>query len=259
MSKDESAVYKAFNDKLQNDAFKPETPQKFWKNVEVNQDVQGYSIFLDGRILKTPQKKVVIMPNKFIATAVAKEWQSQESHIKPRTMPLSRLVMTLIDQLQDNPQKQAQWMDEAIQYLETDLLLFPSPSPQELYMKEQMQWLPLIDWIGDVLHHQFHVYEGLVVSQYNHKAMVYLKEFIQNYSFWKQAAFATLVSVCGSAIVAFAVAEGKIDGDRAKKAVLVQEYYQRDQWGNDAELDAQITNKEFEILAFCYFLQHISS
>ncbi|MFV0322397.1 MAG: ATP12 family protein [Alphaproteobacteria bacterium] len=257
MANNENTVYKEFNDKLQNDAFKPDAPKKFWSHVEVKQNEYGYSIFLDGRVLKTPLKKSVSLPNLALAEAVAAEWQAQQGHIKPRTMPLSRLAMTVIDQLQDDPKMQSQWITEASQYLETDLLLFPSPSPQELYMKEQQQWLPLIEWSGAILHHQFHVHEGLSVSTYNQKAVERLKQHIQNYNLWKQAAYVTFVQICGSAIVALAVAEGKIDGDNAQKAVLVQEYYQRDQWGSDAELDAQIANKKFEISAFSYFLQHI--
>lgn len=257
MDKDENIVYKEFNDKLQNDAFKLDTPQKFWKNVEIQQNAQGFIILLDNRELKTPLKKPIILPNLAIAQEIATEWKNQDGHIKPRTMPLSRLVMTIIDQLQDNPTKQAEWLDVAVQYLETDLLLFPSPSPHALYLKEQEQWLPLIQWAGEILNHQFFVHEGLSVSSYNKKAVDSLKKHVQNYQLWKQAAFDTFVQICGSPIVAFAVAEGKIDGKEAQKTVLVQEYYQRNQWGSDAELDAQIANKEFEISAFSYFLQHI--
>lgn len=257
MHKDENTVYKEFNDKLQNDIFKPDTPKKFWNHVEIKQDTQGYHIYLDNRILKTPLQNLLILPNLAIAQSVAQEWQSQEGYIKPRTMPLSRLAMTIIDQLKDNPDKQVEWRNIATHYLETDLLLFPSPSPKELFVKEQQQWVSLITWAESVLHHQFYIHEGLSVSQHNRQAVESLNAYIQNYSLWKQAGFATFVQICGSAIVAFAVAEGVINTKTAQQAVLVQEYYQREHWGSDAELDAQVTNKEYEIASFTSFLQNI--
>jgi chaperone required for assembly of F1-ATPase len=38
---------------------------------------------LDGRPVKTPLKRALVMPGEAMARAVAEEWEAQETHIDP--------------------------------------------------------------------------------------------------------------------------------------------------------------------------------
>ncbi|MFV0431871.1 MAG: ATP12 family protein [Alphaproteobacteria bacterium] len=256
MSKSEQDFYKEFNNKLQNDAFKTTAPKKFWHKAEVQEDASNFYILLDNRRLKTPQKKDVCLPNPAAAMQVVQEWQSQQDHIKPRSMPISRLVMTVIDQLQEDENKRQNWLHTSIKFLETDLILFPSPSPKELCLKEQHHWQPLLGWASATLGHDIQPNQGLSIAN-QAPAIKKLSEKTDSYNIWQQAAFSLLTQSTGSAIIAFAAAENHIDVKKAQQAALIHEYYQQNQWGEDAELTAQICNKEFEIAAFINFLRNI--
>ncbi len=58
----------------------------------------GYGIALDGRMVKTPARKVLVAPTRALATAIAAEWEFQDAKlVRPFTMPLMALTSTAID------------------------------------------------------------------------------------------------------------------------------------------------------------------
>ena len=57
----------------------------------------GYGVALDGKPMRTPAKRELIVPSAALADAIAAEWDAQEDEIRPATMPLTRLAATAID------------------------------------------------------------------------------------------------------------------------------------------------------------------
>jgi len=59
-----------------------------------------YTIRLDTRLLKTPQRNCLCVPSLPLAYALAGEWDRQEeAGIRSETMPLTSLAFTAIDQI----------------------------------------------------------------------------------------------------------------------------------------------------------------
>jgi len=53
---------------------------------------EGYGISLDHRSLRTPLRKMFIVPNEGLAVSVAQEWSRQDSIIRPSFMHLVNTV-----------------------------------------------------------------------------------------------------------------------------------------------------------------------
>src|SRR5262245_40108871 len=68
--------------------------RRFYKTVKVERDADGFSVRLDGKAVKTPSGKTVILPTEKAAQLVAEEFDSQGDSIEPLTMPVLRLVNT---------------------------------------------------------------------------------------------------------------------------------------------------------------------
>jgi len=66
--------------------------KRFYKTVSIEPIEKGFIVTLDGRILKTPGKKALLIPLQSQAELVAKEWDAQEVTINPAMMPLTRLM-----------------------------------------------------------------------------------------------------------------------------------------------------------------------
>ena len=73
------------------------TPQRkrFYKDVDVGEAEEGFSVTLDGKPIKTPSGKTVVVPKRGIAEAIAAEWAAQGETIDPLAMPLTRFAKAL--------------------------------------------------------------------------------------------------------------------------------------------------------------------
>ncbi len=255
---DEDEFYHQFNKSLQSDAIKTAKPSVFWKKITIEQEQTGWAIYADERNIKTPKKKPLIAPNKDSAMLIAHEWQAQTDYIRPMLMPLSRLAMTIIDILEGDDNKRQDWLNAAFSYVETDLLLFPSSYPQSLQAAENTLWQPLLNWAQQRLNFNFKANDGLAINPHNKKAAKLLAQIVETGDIWQQMTFVNLCQACGSAILALASMEKAIDSENLTKAALVQEQHQLEQWGDDAELFAQIENKKFAFASYHRFLQSFS-
>ena len=56
-----------------------------------------FRLLLDGKPVRTPAKKQLVLPTRALADAVAAEWEAQKVRIDPVTMPLTRLANSAID------------------------------------------------------------------------------------------------------------------------------------------------------------------
>ncbi|MGY9035026.1 MAG: ATP12 family protein, partial [Rhodobacterales bacterium] len=66
--------------------------KRFWETVSTV-CVDGaslYKVYLDKRLLNTPNKKPLILPTKEMANHVVFEWESQGDKVDPLTMPYTR-------------------------------------------------------------------------------------------------------------------------------------------------------------------------
>src|SRR5712691_9972325 len=76
---------------------RPQLKRRFYKNVGLAHDSEGFSVALDGRLVKTPARRPLAAPTRSLAEAIAAEWEAQAEVIDPAKMPLTRLANTIID------------------------------------------------------------------------------------------------------------------------------------------------------------------
>jgi ATP synthase F1 complex assembly factor 2 len=66
--------------------------KRFWKTVGLSHipNEKAYAIMLDHRALKTPSGNKLRVPEQksILATLVAKEWEDQETLLKPHALPV---------------------------------------------------------------------------------------------------------------------------------------------------------------------------
>ena len=69
--------------------------KRFYKEASVAEAKGGFAITLDGRPIRTPSGRQVVIPSRELANAVAAEWAVQGETIDPVTMPLTRIANSL--------------------------------------------------------------------------------------------------------------------------------------------------------------------
>ena len=121
----------------------PDAPRRFYKEARVLEDDAGFGVALDARALKTPAGKPFRAPARALAEACAAEWGAQETHIRPATMPITRLAYVALDR---TPNARAAIAVEFAKYGETDLLCHRAERPEGLVAHQDALWGPLLEW-----------------------------------------------------------------------------------------------------------------
>ena len=206
--------------------------KRFYKEVSVAHGVNGFAVLLDGKPVKTPGRRALALPTERLADAIAVEWQSQGGEIIATTMPLLRLANTVIDGVALNPGDVA---SAILRFGENDLLCYRAHQPPELVKRQMEGWNPLLDWVRQRHGARMTVTEGFAHVDQSLDALGALRQALGEFDPFSLAALHVIASITGSTVLALAVAEGFIPGAYAFQLSRIDETYQAEKWGEDAE------------------------
>jgi chaperone required for assembly of F1-ATPase len=221
------------------------TSKRFWKVAEVMETDAGFSVALDGRPVRTPLKKQMILPTAAFAHEVATEWDAQPEQIDPLSMPLTRAANAALD-------KVAAQRDEVramlAAYGETDLLCYRATGPPKLIARQAAIWDGHLDWAAERFGARLLVTSGIVpVSQPADSLSAYRAE-LDRFTDFELTGFHDLVAISGSLILALAVVEGRLAAAEAYDQSRIDELWQIEHWGEDDEATALAERKRSEFL-----------
>jgi len=206
--------------------------KRFYKAVSVAPAEGGFAVLLDGRPVKTPGRNALILPSEKLAQAIAAEWRGQGDDVVATTMPLLRLANTVIDGIAANRQEV---IGAILRFAENDLLCYRAHQPPELVARQAAGWNPLLDWAAQKHGANMRVAGGLTHADQPAEALGALRRALDACDAFTLGALHVIASITGSTILALAVADGVISGPRAFALSRIDETYQAEKWGEDAE------------------------
>lgn len=207
-------------------------PKRFYAAVAVAEAESGFAVTLDGRGIKTPKRRSLVLPTRALAEAVAAEWEAQTAEIDPTRMPMTQLANTVVDGVADTADAV---LESLIAFARADLLCYRVEYPASLAKAQVEAWQPHLDWIEAALGARFRVTHGLAMIDQPQESIAALREACTRLDPWCLAAVHALAGVCGSAVLALAVFHGRISAAEAFAASRVDETHQAILWGQDAE------------------------
>lgn len=226
--------------------------KRFWKEVDVRAEGDGWSIRLDGRPVRTPARAALAVPAEALANAIADEWRSVEETIDPRAMPLTGTANAAIDRVA--PEKQA-FAGGLARYAEADLACYRSEWPPELVERQAKAWDPLLAWARRRYDVDFVTTTGMLHVPQPPATIERLAHAVASLDPYRLAALSPLVTIGGSLIAALAVLEKAMTAEEAWDAVSIDERWQLEQWGSDAEAELALDNRKRDFLGAARFLK----
>lgn len=228
-------------------------PKRFYKTVSVAPAESGFAIHLDGRPVRTPGKAVMVLPNEKAAALVAAEFDAQGDVIDPVTMPVMRLVNTAIDGVASDPQAV---LEDVLRFASSDLLCYRADGPQGLVDRQNRSWDPVLDWARSGLGARFNLAEGIVHVEQPRETLAVLGSHLgQRSEPMRLAAIHVMTSLTGSALLALAVDFGEIHGEEAWAAAHIDEDWQIEHWGQDAEAVGRRAARKRDMIAAVSLLE----
>lgn len=219
-----------------------ENPKRFYKQVAVAGD-GPFEVALDARAVKTPAKAVLALPTRALADAVASEWDRQGERLDIARMHLTRLANVAIDR---TPETRTEMAQEIANYVGTDLLCHLADGPAELCRRQAKTWGPVRDWAGEALSVVTVPVEGIIATPQPPASLEAAVQYALELDDFRLTGLAYACSLFGSALLAMAVAEGKLSSGEAFSASRLDEDYQIERWGEDDEARLAKEARELE-------------
>ncbi|PSN40270.1 ATP synthase mitochondrial F1 complex assembly factor 2 [Blattella germanica] len=133
----------------------------------------------------------------------------------------------------DNPNRLTKYdlVQQIINFLDTDTVLFLSSEADELYDLQMQEWQPIVEWFCkryDVKLEPARDIGGPVISQETKTA---LTKHLLSYNFWAVHGFSFGVEALKSIILTLCCVERHISVEKAVLLSRLEEEYQSGQWG----------------------------
>lgn len=209
--------------------------KRFWSEATIGREGEQFVVLLDGRPMRMPGGGRLLMAREAIAEAVAAEWQAaggeKGGEMSMEAVPLTRLLATAQDRIAPDPEAMIEGLAK---YAETDLLCYRAEE-SGLALRQAGAWQPLLDWAAHQLDAPLRVTDGLMPLAQPAASLAALRAALARHDAMELAALGLCVPALGSLVLGLALSAGRIDAQEAHRLAVLDETYQEERWGEDAE------------------------
>jgi chaperone required for assembly of F1-ATPase len=206
--------------------------KRFYKDVAVGTEADGFTVLLDARPVRTPARHVLILPTQALAEAVAEEWRQQGETLEPQGMRVTRLAITAIDLM---PGRRGDAVEEVAGYAGTDLLCYRADHPANLVARQAAAWQPWLDWAEQQHDARLVPASGIMPVAQPEPALRALHAAVERLGDWRLVGLHAATTLLGSLVLGLAFERGAIDSEQAFTTALLDELFEMEQWGEDDE------------------------
>ena len=231
------------------------TQRRFYSGVSVAPSVTEFAILLDGRAPRSPRGRPLALPTRGAADLVAAEWSAQAASIDMASMPMTRLTHTALDGVAET---RAETAASVARFAGADLVCYFAEGPTTLVARQEATWAPLIDWAREDLGLAFERSRGIAFRNQPPATLAAVEALAAGVADFALAGLALAAATFGSAILSLALWRGRVTGAEAFSASRLDEAFQAETWGEDAEAtvaagqiaaDADMLDRWFRALA----------
>jgi chaperone required for assembly of F1-ATPase len=192
----------------------------------------GFSVRLDARDLRGPKGAPVVLPTQELAQIVAEEWAGQGEVLELAKMHATRLANTAIEQV---PQAREATARSVASYAATDLICYFATEPAGLAERQARLWGPVLAWAETEAGLSFVRAAGIVHREQPAETLARIEAQARALDDFGLTGLAFGAALYGSAVLGLAVQRGWLGGEAAFDLSRLDEAWQEEQWGVDAE------------------------
>lgn len=230
--------------------------KRFWDSATVAPSAAGHAILLDGKPMHLPGGGVLRVSAEPLARAIAQEWQTagggKGGEMSFGDTPLTRLAGTAQQRVAPNPRPT---IDAIARYAESDLLCYRADAPEALVRRQAREWQPWLDWAALTYDAPLRIGTGVGYVQQSRGSVAALHNVVARFDVAALAALGVAVPAIGSLVLGLALAEGRLDADTAYALGCLDELFQAEAWGEDAEAAVRRRSIAADIALAARFLQ----
>jgi chaperone required for assembly of F1-ATPase len=221
--------------------------RRFYRDVAVQESGSGWQVTLDGRGIKTVGGAAQIVPTQALAEALAAEWAQQGDKIDPATLPLRDMADYAIDVVAGDSAALAR---DLISYAETDTLCYRADPDEPLHARQIEVWEPLLKAFERRHGLRMVRVSGIVHRPQDEGAMAALEARLAAQSPFVLAAMAVKTKLAASLVTALLALDSEAEAQVLAlwQAACLEEEWQAELWGRDAEAEARRSRRSADFL-----------
>ena len=209
--------------------------KRFYNDVAVAASADGWQVELDGRGVRSQAKRLPqAVPSEALARLLAKEWEEQGETIAPERFVMRDLADYAIDVVASDREGA---IARLLPYAETDTLCYRAEPDEPLYRRQVAVWNPLLDRLQERHGIALKPQSGIVHKPQDAAMMAKAGTRLSSLGAFELAAAETMAPLAASLTIALLALEPDADIDKLWNAAELEEAWQREQWGADAEAE----------------------
>jgi len=222
--------------------------KRFWEAaLAVPRLEGGYGVVLDGRPLRLPGGSILSTENRPLAEAIADEWHkaggTKGGEMRQEDVPLTRILAAAQERIAPDPKPMVEGITK---YGETDLLCYRAQD-QRLAARQADAWQPVLEWAAQKLDAPLNITQGLMPVPQPQASLAALQGAVARHDAAGLAALGVAVPALGSLVLGLALSLGRLDAEEAHRLAILDELYQEEFWGSDAETAARRAERLAEV------------
>lgn len=230
--------------------------KRFYNEVGIGNEPSGFAVLLDGRPVRTPARRPLVVATEPLARAVAEEWRGQGPTIDSDGMRMTRLATTALDLM---PARRPDAVEEVAGYAATELLCYRADEPPALAARQAATWQPWLDWAARQYDAPLTVAYGIMPVAQPEIALKALRAAVVRLDDWRLVGLHAATTTLGSLVLGLAVERGALGSEAALEAALLDELFEMEQWGEDEEQTRRHARLRADVTAAERFLRALPS
>lgn len=206
--------------------------RRFYRDAAAAQVPGGWQAQLDGRGVKTQGGGAQLVPAQALAAALAREWADQGEQIDPASFRFRDLADFAIDAVATD---RAGVIATLLRYAETDTLCYRGDPEDPLHDRQLELWEPLLRAAEARWDVSFERIGGVIHRPQPAATLARLEAALSVLDPYALAALTTLTSLAASLVIGLAALEPGADIEALWRAAELEEDWQAELWGQDAE------------------------
>ncbi len=206
--------------------------KRFYTQVTVRKQDGGWQVMLDNRAVKTQGGRPQVAPTRALAEALASEWAGQDDSVDLRSFVLRDMADHAIDIA--GPDRTAT-IAALLGFAETDTLCYRAEPDEPLRARQDALWDPILKTAETHWNIHFVRVSGVIHRPQPAATLATLEADLAARTNFALAALTTLASLSASLVLALAALEPVSDTAALWLAANLEEDWQAELWGKDAE------------------------
>ena len=224
--------------------------KRFYQDVSIAELDGGWRVLLDGRPIKSVAGRAQVVPTRALTEALAAEWAGQGEEMSAAAFILRDMADYAIDVV--GPDR-AVAIRQILPYGETDTLCYRAEDYDPLRQRQEAVWEPLLAAAEQRLDVRFERTSGIMHHPQPAPTLLRLETVLAERDDFVLAALRTLAGLAASLVIGLAALEDGADGAALWDAANLEEDWQAEFWGKDAEAAARVARRRGHFLAAARF------